>query len=305
MASGNKNGVLGMIVRQKPYFNPADLRIADYILAHSVDIKNMTIKTLATNCEVSEATVSRFVKTLGIESYQMLKILITEEVTIKASSYKTPQDKSYVFEDISNSDSLNEIVDKLQHRYVSTISDVADILANDKIDRVVDLIADADIIAFFGIGSSALAIENALMRFMRVGKRCVFFPDSGMFEILASSLGPKSLAIAISNSGETISVVSSLKTAKEAGANTVCITSFPDSSLIKYSDIPLFTPTINAPTGNYSARLRESMISKVAQMYLIDIIYCAYAVSHFDESVQSLEKTDKASIRSRHKKPKR
>ncbi|SQI36753.1 Uncharacterized HTH-type transcriptional regulator ybbH [Leminorella richardii] len=296
--------MLGMITRQRPYFNPADQRIADYILHHSVDIKNMTIKTLASHCEVSESSISRFVKTLGIASYQMLKILIAEEVTIKASSTETEPDKSYVFEDISDNDSLTEIVEKLQHRYLSTVNDVTSLVNSAKIDAVVELIAKADVIAFFGIGSSTLAVENALMRFMRVGKRCIFFRDNSMFDIVANTLGANSLAIAISNSGESIPVVSSLKTVKEAGAATVCITSFPDASLVKYSDIALFTPTTHAPTGNHSARLRESMISKVAQMYLVDILYCAYAVTHFNESVHNLEKTDKASIRSRHKQSK-
>lgn len=58
-----------------------------------------------------------------------------------------------------------------------------------KIDAVVELIAKADVIAFFGIGSSTLAVENALMRFMRVGKRCIFFRDNSMFDIVANTLG--------------------------------------------------------------------------------------------------------------------
>ena len=80
-----------------------------------------------------------------------------------------------------------------------------------------------------------------------------------------------------------------LKEAKERGATTLCIRSFPDSPITKYADIKLFTPTVNAAKG--SADYHESMVSKIAQLQIIDVIYSCFAIKNYDSSIEALAKT--------------
>jgi len=56
----------------------------------------------------------------------------------------------------------------------------------------------------------------------------------------------------------------------------MCITSFPDSPIVRHADIRLFTPTVTGVVG--PAEYHESMVSKIAQLQVIDVLYSLYAV---------------------------
>ena len=66
------------IKRKTPYLNPALQRIAVFISENPEKIKLLKIKKLASNCEVSEATVTRFVKEFSINTFQELKIILAD-----------------------------------------------------------------------------------------------------------------------------------------------------------------------------------------------------------------------------------
>ena len=76
--------------------------------------------------------------------------------------------------------------------------------------------------------------------------------------------------------------------AKQSGAKTICITNFDKTPLTEYADIKLFTSTCD------SAFFQESMISRVAQIVLIDILYAGLAINNFDLSVKFIEKSAQA-----------
>jgi DNA-binding MurR/RpiR family transcriptional regulator len=282
--------LLARIRWSAPYSNPALRRISEYILKFPEVTKGSSIKDLALACEVSESTVTRFVRTVGQPSFQQLKIRIAEELTIEAHRESIDGERRLVFEDITPSDGTAAILDKIAGRYVETARDTLHGLNIHEVERAVDAIQDCDLIAFSALGSSVVAVESAVMRFLRVGKQCQFFRDFSVREISTVALNEKSLAIGISNSGRTITTTNSLKAAKERGATTLCITSFPDSPITKYADIKLFTPTVNAAMG--SADYHESMVSKIAQLQVIDILYSCFAIRNYEKSIEALAKTE-------------
>ncbi len=291
-------GLLARIRWKSAYMNPALRRIADRVLKGPEEVKSISIKDLATQCEVSESTVTRFVREIEVKSFQHFKILIAEELSQNGRPAPTPLTDRHVYEDITDTDDTASVLSKVTARYAMTISDTRAGLSSDELERAVQAIEKADTLAFFAMGASLICVENALLRFMRVGKSCQFFRDLGIRQISTSTLGPKSLAIAVSNSGRTISTVDSLKTAKAQGAVTMCITSFPDSPLVRHADIRLFTPTVSGFAG--SADYQESMVSKIAQLQVIDVLYSLYAVRNFGSAIAGLEKTSDVTSLSRY-----
>ncbi|MGA0543046.1 MurR/RpiR family transcriptional regulator [Neotabrizicola sp. VNH66] len=283
-----KQGLLARIRWMSAYMNPALRRIAERVLRAPEDIKSISIKDLAMQCEVSESTVTRFVREIEVTSFQQFKILIAEELSQGTGVPPVVTDR-HVYEDINENDDTASVLSKVAARYAMTIADTRAGLSSDELERAVSAIEQADMLAFFAMGASLICVENALLRFMRVGKPCQFFRDLGIRQISTSTLGPKSLAIGISNSGRTISTVDSLKEAKAQGAVTMCITSFPDSPLVRHADIRLFTPTVTGVIG--PADYHESMVSKIAQLQIIDVLYSLYAVRNFGSAIAGLEKT--------------
>lgn len=291
-------GVLNTIRHEQGKLNPALKKIANYILKHPEEVKSFSIKELADICDVSESTITRFVRAIDVPSYQQLKIGIAEALSSNAKEPTAPEE-AYVYDDISTSDTPVQIVKKIRFRNVTAIEDTADHIDVKILEKTAKAIDASDTIAFFAMGSSTLAAENAVMRFLRVGKRCVFFKDTSVQQISASTLSKGTVAIAISNSGRTISIVESLKKAKQSGATTVAITAFPDSPLARHADFVLLTATTQATTG--SALFHEAMISKIAQLLVTDALYSCFATKHAQSSIKKLQETNVVLEGSRYK----
>jgi len=90
-----------------PSLNPALKKIGEFVLEDPGNIKHMRIKDLAQQCSVAEATVTRFVKTIGLGSFQELKIKIAEITTDRREA------EEQVYDDVSRNDSLQSIVEKI------------------------------------------------------------------------------------------------------------------------------------------------------------------------------------------------
>ena len=284
-----QQGILSRVRWMSSYMNPALRRIAEQVLKSPEEVKSITIRDLATQCSVSDSTVTRFVRELDVPNFQQFKILVAEELSKSRPKEPNETGDQHVYEDIAEGDDSSSVLSKVSARYALTVQDTQRSLNIEQIEAAVSAIERSDMLAFFGIGSSIICVENALMRFMRVGKQCQFFRDVGVRQISTATLGPGTLAIGISNSGRTISTVDALKAAREQGASTLCVTSFPDSPIVRYSDIKLFTPTVTGATG--AADYHESMVSKIAQLQVIDVLYSVYAVRNFGKAIEGLEKT--------------
>lgn len=294
----SKQGILTRIRWMSAYMNPALRRIAERVLKAPEEVKSISIKDLAAQCDVSESTVTRFVREIEVPSFQHFKILIAEELSQGTGAVPRVEIDRHVYEDITEADDVSSVLSKVTARYAMTVADTRAGMAVDELERAVTAIEKADVMGFYAMGASLLCVENALLRFMRVGKRCMFFRDLGIRQFSIATLGPNSLAIGVSNSGRTISTVDGLREAKAQGATTLAITSFPDSPLVRHADIKLFTPTVTGVIG--PAEYHESMVSKIAQLQVIDMLYSLYAVRNFGSAIEGLEKTSDVTALTRY-----
>jgi RpiR family carbohydrate utilization transcriptional regulator len=275
----NKDVLFLKIKGLLPSLNPALKKIADYILAHPQKVKLLRIKDLASTCGVAEATVTRFVKKIGLNNFQELKINIAEITTEKAV------EKEAVYEDITKGDSIKSIIEKIIAINNKALNDTKMLLDIKEIKKAITAIDNARKINIYGAGGSYLTAENARIRFYRIGKIFNVYNDPNQQAVAASLLTPEDTAIGISNSGRTISTINALKQAKQSGAKTICITSYDQTPITNYSDIKLFTSTQD------SEFFRESMVSRHAQMVVIDILYASLAVHTFETSIKMIEKS--------------
>lgn len=274
----DKNNILLLKIRGLlPSLNPALKKIALFILQNPQEVKLLRIKDLASRCQVAEATVTRFVKTIGLGSFQELKIKIAEITTQRGI------EKDLVYDDVMRSDSIQSIIEKIIAINKKALSDTKELINTGEIERSIAAIRTAGQVDIYGAGGSYVTAENARMRFYRIGKRCIVYNDPNQQAVSASLLTPKDLAMGISNSGRTKSTVNALRRAKESGAKTICITNFDQSPITKHAQIRLFTSTQD------SAFFQESMVSRIAQMILIDILYAGLAIQSFDDSIAKIE----------------
>ena len=84
--------------------------------------------------------------------------------------------------------------------------------------RLADLIRDAEETHLVGCGTAAHAAMAGQYLLARVAGRRSFYANGSEFGYLEKFLGPGALAIALSQSGETIDVIDSVRGAKQRGA---------------------------------------------------------------------------------------
>jgi DNA-binding MurR/RpiR family transcriptional regulator len=285
----DSNTLLFNINRRTPYLNPALRRIATFIVENPEKIKLLKISQLARKCDVSEATVTRFVKDFKIKNFQELKIILAN-VQTQASKSESKAAK-FVYDDVAEGDSIDAVIEKIACRNMKALEDAKDIVDPTEIEKAVAAIDKSEIITIYCIGTSTIAAESAKMRFYRVGKECIVYNDPANQAVSSSLLGKKRTAIAISNSGKSAPTVNALKMAQKSGAQTICITGSPTSPINRYADIKIYTG------ANRISFFQESLVSRIAQILIIDILYACYALKHYKKSIRMVEDSGAALAR--------
>ncbi|VYU64348.1 SIS domain-containing protein [Clostridium tertium] len=235
---------------QKIYnsFSDKEKDIANYIMQYGDKIKNINITDLAKEIGTSGATITRFAKKIGCESFVDMKIKLGSNKVEKLD------------------DDEDEIFSYAYQYYNEVIERTKMLIDKDAIFKAVSEIKKARNIYIHGVGSSGLTCKEMMHRLLRMGFNVHCISDSHMMIINSSIVRKDDLVIGISISGETEEVVHSLRKAKENGASIISITGFEGSSISKYSDIEFVV---------YNPKFvdRSKFInSQFSAMYLLDLI---------------------------------
>ncbi|MFN8635012.1 MAG: glutamine--fructose-6-phosphate transaminase (isomerizing) [Chloroflexota bacterium] len=103
-------------------------------------------------------------------------------------------------------------------------------------ERLAALIRDADETHLVGCGTAAHAAMAAQYLLARVAGRRSFFANGSELAYMERFFKPGALAIAFSQSGETIDVIDSVRGARERGASLAAVVNVEGSTLYRMSD---------------------------------------------------------------------
>ncbi|HIQ49859.1 MAG TPA: glutamine--fructose-6-phosphate transaminase (isomerizing) [Nanoarchaeota archaeon] len=106
----------------------------------------------------------------------------------------------------------------------------------EKIEKITKLIDNAFGVFFIGSGSSYYACLVSSYIFSKIAKKHVNVVDASEFGYYKHFLTPRTLIVAVSQSGETADVLDAVKKAKEKHAKILAITNVISSTLARISD---------------------------------------------------------------------
>ena len=69
----NGESIFDVIIQGYSSLTRSEIRVADYILKHKPELPYIMSKTLADACQVSEATITRFCRSVGCASFNDFK----------------------------------------------------------------------------------------------------------------------------------------------------------------------------------------------------------------------------------------
>ena len=271
--------IIELIHREYPLFTHSMRKVADYVLQNPRSIVYLPITELSDLCGVSDFSVIKLCRGLGLTGYQELKLMLSKE-------YVRPMEN--IHERVEEGDKLSDIADKVLTSHTTALASTRESIDLRQLQLTVEAMSKAKQIEFYGLGTSASVAKDAYHKFFRLGVHCRFIEDSHMQAMSAALLEPGDVALAISNSGSTKEVIDALKQAHQAGATTVCITSHPNAPINKIADIRLIT---NSPENLYRG---EPMENRFAQLYVIDLLFVSLAMGRKELFISNLEKTRKA-----------
>jgi RpiR family transcriptional regulator, carbohydrate utilization regulator len=270
-----------------PYLSPALRQLGEYILAAPYAPQSMTISELASAAGVADSTVSRFTSKLGLDGYHALKLGMAEAEFARRAYNGAGGSEGFVYENVTRGDSVATIVTKLSKSSRHALDQTTRQLDVDALEAAVRLVERARTLVLASMGSSSIAAENAVGRFTRAGKKCLFERDQALQVMAAQTVDPDDLVVGISDSGRTTLVIEALRLAKLRGAPTLAITSDPQAPLLEHADVVLFTANVPSAGGIYG----ETVTSKWGQLLVVDALYAAFAARNFDATIAHLKQT--------------
>ena len=280
------NNLFIRIKNLMPSFNKAQKKVAEYFISNKDDLKFLKIRQLALNCDVSEATITRFIRKIGFSSFQNFKYAL---VKVDSSSRKRVGAVGEL-DTVNTGDPINDLISKVKNEYLTNIQLTLSNLDTREILNAIEAIKIARSISFFCVGTSFVAAKNSYLRFYRAGIKTAVYNDPAEMGIAASLTEPGDVAVALSYSGKTEVVNTAMKIAKENGAKTIAITGPGNSPLIKMADVKI--------TSQYE-ELDDYLLTsfaRLSQVIIMDIIYTGVAEKDFEKSVQSIQKISSNAI---------
>lgn len=270
-----------LTIRNKYNSMPPSLqKVADYFLESYEEAVYLNIKQVAERSGVSEATITKFVRAIEYKSFRDLKIALT---SLAVKSEQNPALEQVG--DIPLKSSIGNIAQSIFMQNIESLQDTSKLVDIKSLEAAVSKIVAARRIVIYGAGTSSVVATYAHLRFYRLEVISNVYTDAHQQMISAVLLGKDDVAIGISNSGCSETIVKALGCAQEAGATTVCITNYDNSPIVKVSDIVLFTASKD------SQALNESLCARVAQISIVDILYASVVSKMKSTAIRDLEKT--------------
>ena len=227
--------------------------IARYFLQVDTIVDDLSSQQVTQKLHVSQAALTRFAKKCGFTGYR--------EFVFQYQHQANKQD--------THSHKHSPLTKRVLRSYSNLREQTQDLIDEEQLERVAQLIDDAERVYFFGTGSSGLIAREMKLRFMRLGVVCEALTDQDGFAWTTSIMDENCLVLGFSLSGTTQSVLDSLLDAKEMGAKTILFTSAPNKNSQAY------TETVLVASHSQSSYIQR-ISAQLPMLILIDLIYAYF-----------------------------
>jgi RpiR family carbohydrate utilization transcriptional regulator len=249
--------ILEIVRVLRPDLRKSDRKVADALLENPHRILNSTVSETAEAAGVSQPTVIRFCTAVGCDGYQDFKIRLAQSLALG-----TPATQSA----ISEEDTPAEVAAKIFDYTLTSLDWARHKLDIEQVNAAVDLILKAKSLEIFGFGASAIVAQDLQQKFPLLGVPCHATMDSHQQLMAASMMRSGDVAVMISNTGSTLSIVELARLAREQGAHVIAITGATQTALVDYSDILINVETLE------NTELFTPTTSRIAALVVVDII---------------------------------
>ena len=266
------SAILSQIRRVRADLSPAELRVADYILAQPRTVLNDPIVEIAKAAQVSQPTVIRFCRSLGCEGLSDFKLRLASGLTSTVPLTHTQ---------VTRDDSMIELGSKVLSNTASAILQVRNQINRETIDKAIELLNNANRVEFVAIGHYSAIARDAQYKFLRLGVASGASDEPRLQLLAVNVLKAGDVVVIMSSSGRVPELLEIAVQAKQRGATVLAITS-SHSPLARNADVTLIVDHVE----DVSTHL--PMISRILHLLMIDILAVGVAMRRNNNDLQLL-----------------
>lgn len=271
--------VLIRLKHYKPNASVAEQGLLEYVLSNPDAAVDSNIHQLAQLSYCSSSTIVRLCRKLGFDGYRDMRKQLLCELAVR---HKNTEQRA---QQLERADRLEDIIRQTTFGNITSLEESMQLLEPETVARCVELLTSCDTVLLFGLGASYLVAQDAYLKFLRIGKRCICCEDIHSQYLVAQSAKSTDAAIIVSYSGYTEEMVRCARDLRAQGAPVIAVTRFLHSPLEQLADYCLYVV-------NMEELFRSgAMSSRIAQLNVIDILYTAYINRDFDKNVDRLERS--------------
>ena len=239
---------------------------AAYLVEHLEIVAGQNLSVISKRIGISKATIIRLCKRIGYEGFLEFRKAVRDSTEIEWGEIAKRQDKA---------DGVTDNIKKVMEEVITRNTEImrnAFALITEEYDRAVSCMLTARVINMFGNGDAIIPCELMGIKLMKIGIPNWVVNDQDLQLLSASAMRKDDVAIAVSHTGCSKSVVEAMKKARERGAATIGITGAAKSPLLKYCDIVLNTGAIDDITGGdiIARRIAEQTIMETLYLKIMD-----------------------------------
>lgn len=240
--------VFDKISLMESYATKQERAIIDFIRNNSIkEMIMLSITEFSEKAKVGDATMLRFCRKLGLKGYSEFRFLLSQNV--------------------NNTENVNgNEADRILDNMILALKSTYDLLDYDQIEKAANLVLQAKNIYAFGSGNSGLAAQEFRNKVLRYGLNVINFSDSHFQLISTSIMNEKDVVVLFSVSGQTKDMINISKMAARQGVSLIVVTNYLKSPLAKFATALLYVVGKSSPLNS------GSLVSKVSQLYIVDVL---------------------------------
>lgn len=256
-------------------------KVGEAVLADPAGATRGSAAELGRRTGTSQATVTRFCRALGLDSYQRLLIELAQE---QGRDQAAPEDAA-LGPRIGPDDDLEHVIAVVAQADLRAMRQTADLLDREALETAAQALARARRVDVYGVGGSGIVAREAQARLFGIGCAAHAWTEVHAAETSAALLTPADAALAVSHSGTTSEVLDPVRTAAGRGAFTVAVTGDPRSPVARAADVSL-----TSFSGETSFR-RGSFGTRHSVLLIVDCLYARVAQLTYERATASIALT--------------
>ncbi|MBK7979390.1 MAG: MurR/RpiR family transcriptional regulator [Ignavibacteriae bacterium] len=251
------NSPLNLINKRFNHLSKSEKTVAEFVQKHIDEVVVLTTQGIAERCKTSDATVIRFCRSLGYQTFNEFKTALVPELLRSGKS---------LIKEIESSKNIESATQSFLYNLKQQIDFSVNNIETNQLKVIADKIVKARRMLIVGIGGAAGVGYIFNDSLCVLGVYSNYTNDRSIIQSIIPTLYNGDVVFAISHSGETEEIVSAMKAANEYGLVTIALTNFLSSPLTQFAKYVLHTSVPDNLLGSFSCQ------SRISQLALLELI---------------------------------